>query len=239
MPKHVRGFSVVELLVMLGVIAMLSSVLFPAFIQVKEQAKRSVCSFNEKQIGLAMLLYIQDNDDMQPAAASWAHGVYSYIHADRVYLCPDYTGTKKISYSMNSLLDRVPSGQVAMPSQVVDIFETAPPEDLNPSPQSGTDPSPNGDIVGCDRIDPASSSLYRHTPDTHAPANITGDDKPASVGAGQSALNYLFVDGHVKFIVYSHVEDGRGANGLCPDSSAQIGTFKAHTYVTFNYLAPN
>lgn len=68
-PKmHLRGFSLVELLVVISIIALLLSILMPSLIRAKSMAMRIKCAHNLKQIELAMNMYLNANDNTYPCA---------------------------------------------------------------------------------------------------------------------------------------------------------------------------
>jgi prepilin-type N-terminal cleavage/methylation domain-containing protein/prepilin-type processing-associated H-X9-DG protein len=64
MKNPVRAFTLIELLVVIAIIAILAAILFPVFAQAKEAAKKTMCLSNEKNIGLATIMYSNDFDDV-------------------------------------------------------------------------------------------------------------------------------------------------------------------------------
>jgi prepilin-type N-terminal cleavage/methylation domain-containing protein/prepilin-type processing-associated H-X9-DG protein len=108
--KH-NGFTLIELLVVIAIIAILAAILFPVFAKAREKARQTTCASNEKQLGLAMLQYVQDYDEHFPGnncsagnggsgcstlcgnsygpGYGWTADIYPYVKSTATYLCPD------------------------------------------------------------------------------------------------------------------------------------------------------
>jgi prepilin-type N-terminal cleavage/methylation domain-containing protein/prepilin-type processing-associated H-X9-DG protein len=98
-----KAFTLIELLVVIAIIAILAAILFPVFAQAKLAAKKTASLSNQKQIGLASMMYAGDYDDTlpetgydgpcsTPATTTYAvsdnyfSGVYSFLIADQPYM---------------------------------------------------------------------------------------------------------------------------------------------------------
>ncbi len=65
-----RGFTLIELLVVIAIIAILAAILYPVFAQAREAARKTVCISNMRQIGTAVMMYVQDYDEYYPILKS-------------------------------------------------------------------------------------------------------------------------------------------------------------------------
>jgi prepilin-type N-terminal cleavage/methylation domain-containing protein len=106
LPRRSRnGFTLIELLVVIAIIAILAAILFPVFARAREQARRSSCLSNMKQIGLGLAMYMQDYDQTFPPGGLkvWevtkkdqrnllAIQLQPYTKNDGIFRCPSDTG---------------------------------------------------------------------------------------------------------------------------------------------------
>src|SRR5213082_2249004 len=68
------GFTLIELLVVIAIIAILAAILFPVFAQAREQARKTSCLSNVKELNLSVQMYMQDYDEAVPLIYTTAPG---------------------------------------------------------------------------------------------------------------------------------------------------------------------
>ena len=147
-----NGFTLIELLVVVAIIGILAALLFPAFARARENARRSSCQSNLKQIGIGILQYTQDYDERFPAqnnlgnstssrvddyadlgaAQNWIASIQPYAKSWQLFACPSASGNSTVNgnnnnaYLANGVLIR-PSGfhqgKVESAAQLVIVHE--------------------------------------------------------------------------------------------------------------------
>jgi len=98
-PGPWRGFTLIELLVVIAIIALLAAILFPVFARARENARKSSCQNNLKQIGIGIMQYVQDYDETYPPARArghradgdwvpWHYVIQPYVKSYQLLECP-------------------------------------------------------------------------------------------------------------------------------------------------------
>jgi len=129
-----HGFTLIELLVVIAIIAILAAILFPVFAQAREKARQTTCLSNEKQMGTAMMMYVQDFDEAFPmlqyydannmpvdwntaihpyvknGTATVVNGTSYYFGTDGIWRCPSFPSEQSAEYGINWTVARNGSG---------------------------------------------------------------------------------------------------------------------------------
>ena len=217
--KTVRlGFTLIELLVVIAIIAILAAILFPAFARARENARRSSCQSNLKQIALGIKQYTQDYDErfpnmvVPPVAGNpgWAYAVQPYLKSEQIFQCPSDTAAAPVT-TPNDLITRAGTAGFS------DYY-------INANLASNT-----GEGISEAAIDYSSNTVLNGE-GTIGSANFQQQKNP---GAGQArhleGANYGYVDGHVKWARPEKVLDGTPA-ALCGSSGANTPTGSNATF---------
>jgi prepilin-type N-terminal cleavage/methylation domain-containing protein/prepilin-type processing-associated H-X9-DG protein len=95
-----NGFTLIEILVVIAIIALLAAILFPVFARARENAKRASCQSNLKQIALGLIQYTQDYDERFPnwvppegGTPFWYVMAAPYFKSQQIFRCPSQPRT--------------------------------------------------------------------------------------------------------------------------------------------------
>lgn len=101
-----KGFTLIDLLVVIAIISILAAIPFPVFARARENARRSSCQSNLKQIGLGFMQYSQDYDEKFPLArpgaagtATWDVSLQPYLKSTQILVCPSDSTAPSVDMS--------------------------------------------------------------------------------------------------------------------------------------------
>jgi prepilin-type N-terminal cleavage/methylation domain-containing protein/prepilin-type processing-associated H-X9-DG protein len=216
--KSLRGaFTLIELLVVIAIIAILAAILFPVFGRARENARRSSCQSNLKQIGLGIKQYIQDYDERFPNAPTtapadnpgWAYAVQPYIKSEQLFQCPSETSSIPTNPTLieraatTGFSDYYINGNLA-------------PYNIPPATSGG------GGGVSEASIEFASNTIMNGD-GAAGSANYNVQSAPNTPSLRHlEGANYSFVDGHVKWLKPNAVKSGTSGN--CGDTGVNRPT---------------
>jgi prepilin-type N-terminal cleavage/methylation domain-containing protein/prepilin-type processing-associated H-X9-DG protein len=197
-----RAFTLIELLVVLAIIAVLASILLPALLRAKAKARSVRCISNLHQIGVAMTMYLSDNNDRFPYSGNESHRMSI---SDVWFLLNPFVGTNSSFYvcladigPFNVLYVRR-SGALLSPPLTTNDLSVA---------------SSYYYYAGfCQSDPPVSTAAQRYLGEVAHPSqkvvlHCEGLSSPSEIHGlgfdgyahGAAAKNFLFVDGHARFL---------------------------------------
>ena len=184
------GFTLIELLVVIAIIAILAAILFPVFAKARENARKSSCQSNLKQMGLSINMYVQDYDERYPNAAIMIgttpyllnEVLVPYIKNSEIWQCPSKRGAVDLSALGKPNIGYMADVGTPMPSGTWRLFGT-PPAGTYSCALAQID-QPASQAAMCDAVGAVSATFTRWV----------GIDARHTDG-----LNVLYCDGHVKW----------------------------------------
>lgn len=102
-----KGFTLTEVLIVVCVVMMLAAILLPAFSRASDNARRTSCASNQKQLSLGLRLYVQDYDgffipsgDIFTVPGGWSERLAPYVKSSQLFQCPS-EGTRQNNFALD------------------------------------------------------------------------------------------------------------------------------------------
>ena len=127
--KKRQGFTLIELLVVIAIIALLAAILFPVFSRARENARKTSCSNNVKQLMVGVTQYIQDYDECFPlrdGGGNWPVKLQPYVKSTQVFQCPSDTRKESMGTAPNDFhTSYIANSATATPATAYGLFGRA------------------------------------------------------------------------------------------------------------------
>ncbi len=199
-PSIRRAFTLIELLVVIAIIAILAAILFPVFARARENARRSSCSSNLKQIGLGILQYVQDYDEKYPdwnvgatsATPGWAYAIQPYLKSTQIYQCPSETNPPNPAPTNGGYSDYFYNSVVGFGGGSLARMESPSLTIMNGDGSNVVAPPRSNGGIAANAIGVATGEA------SWSPSTPTAATSPAQ--RHLEGGNYAFADGHVKWL---------------------------------------
>ena len=208
-----KGFTLVELMVVVGILGILPGILLPALNMARESGRRAQCANNLKQIGLGLIMYSNENNEMFPTGGASAM-------EDLNTLYPAYVSERKVFKCPSDSLFVTPAANAGITAGTAfDKDECSYGYDNVHSP--GDDP---GVAIAGDRPSNTAANVADTTlnsPNHGGTVNAVGTADVA--GNGQ---NMLYIDGHVEWVASlegGYADAGGNRDNVYTDNPAITG----------------